>query len=83
MSLARARASTARRKPRTMSTWPRVQAAFRPAASWAWLLSMTPSVRIFRLLAARVAPVVVMSTISSAAPAAGAPSVAPLDSTMR
>ena len=54
-----------------------------PAASWAWLFRMTPSPMIFRLLAARVAPVVVMSTISSATPAAGAPSVAPRDSTMR
>ena len=37
----------------------------------------------FRLFAARVAPVVVMSTIASAVPAAGAPSVAPALSTMR
>jgi len=51
--------------------------------SWASLLRITPSVRIFRLLAARVAPVVVISTTSSAVPAVGAPSVAPEDSTIR
>ena len=38
---------------------------------------------IFSALAVSVAPVVVMSTISSAEPAAGAPSVAPRLSTMR
>ena len=44
---------------------------------------ITPSSSTFRALAASVAPVVVMSTISSAAPVAGAPSVAPRLSTMR
>ena len=44
---------------------------------------MTPSSTTFSALAASVAPVVVMSTISSAVPAAGAPSVAPELSTMR
>ena len=44
---------------------------------------ITPSSRIFSALAASVAPVVVMSTMSSACPAAGAPSVAPELSTMR
>ena len=53
------------------------------AASWASLFRITPSAMILRLLASSVAPVEVMSTISSAAPAAGAPSVAPPDSTMR
>ena len=38
---------------------------------------MTPSSSVFSPFAASVAPVVVMSTMSSAAPAAGAPSVAP------
>ena len=44
---------------------------------------ITPSSRIRRPLARSVEPVVVMSTISSARPAAGAPSVAPKLSTMR
>jgi hypothetical protein len=44
---------------------------------------MTPSSRIFSALAASVAPVVVMSTMSSAEPAPGAPSVAPRLSTIR
>ena len=44
---------------------------------------ITPSSRTFSALAASVAPVVVMSTMSSAPPAAGAPSVAPRLSTMR
>jgi hypothetical protein len=44
---------------------------------------MVPSSSTFRPFAASVAPVVVMSTISSAVPAAGAPSVAPRLSTMR
>ena len=42
-----------------------------------------PSSTILSPLAASVVPVVVMSTISSAEPAAGAPSVAPELSTMR
>ena len=44
---------------------------------------ITPSVNIFRLLARSVEPVEVMSTMMSAVPAAGAPSVAPRLSTMR
>jgi len=45
--------------------------------------NITPSSITLRPLAASVVPVVVMSTISSAMPAAGAPSVAPALSTMR
>ena len=44
---------------------------------------MTPSSITLSPLAASVAPVVVMSTISSAVPAAGAASVAPRLSTMQ
>ncbi len=44
---------------------------------------ITPSANTLSPLASRVAPVVVMSTISSAEPAAGAPSVAPFDSVIR
>ena len=44
---------------------------------------ITPSSITLSALAASVAPVVVMSTISSALPAAGAPSVAPRLSAMR
>ena len=44
---------------------------------------ITPSDNIFRWLARSVEPVVVMSTMTSAEPAAGAPSVAPRLSTMR
>ena len=44
---------------------------------------ITPSSMVFSPLAASVAPVVVISTIISAVPAAGAPSVAPELSTMR
>ncbi len=44
---------------------------------------MMPSSTTLSPLAASVAPVVVMSTIISALPAAGAPSVAPELSTMR
>ena len=49
----------------------------------AWLRRITPSSSTFRPLAASVAPVVVMSTIISAVPTAGAPSVALALSTMR
>ena len=56
---------------------------FQAAASWAWLFRMTPSSSVFRSLALSVAPVVVMSTMASASPPAGAPSVAPRLSTMR
>ena len=59
------------------------QSAVSEAASCAWLFRITPSSRIFRPLARKVAPVVVMSTITSAVPAAGAPSVAPALGTMR
>ncbi len=62
---------------------PRVQGAFSEATRLACELRITPSSSVFSALAASVAPVVVMSTISSAAPAAGAPSVAPRLSTMR
>ena len=44
---------------------------------------MTPSDKTFRWFAFSVEPVVVMSTITSAEPAAGAPSVAPRLSTIR
>ena len=81
--LARARASTTPSRRRTAASRSTVQSAESEAASWAWLFRITPSARILRLLAASVAPVVVMSTISSACPDAGAPSVAPPDSTMR
>ena len=59
------------------------QGAASEATSIACDRRMTPSSSVFSALAASVAPVVVMSTISSAAPAAGAPSVAPRLSTMR
>ena len=53
------------------------------AASRASLLRIRPFARGLSPLAAKVAPVVVMSTTISAAPAAGAPSVAPPDSARR
>jgi hypothetical protein len=53
------------------------------AARVAWLFRITPSSRTFRPLSRSVAPVVVMSTITSASPAASAPSVAPAEGTMR
>ena len=59
------------------------QGACGEATSVACERRITPSSSVFSALAASVAPVVVMSTISSAAPAAGAPSVAPRLSTMR
>ena len=61
----------------------RPQGAVREAISVACERSMVPSSMILSALASSVAPVVVMSTISSAAPEAGAPSVAPRLSTMR
>ena len=60
-----------------------VQGAALDAIRLACDFSITPSSSTLRPLALRVAPVVVMSTISSARPAAGAPSVAPRLSTMR
>src|SRR6476620_3145750 len=59
------------------------QSASLSATRLAWLRRITPSSSTLRPLAARVAPVVVMSTIISAVPTAGAPSVAPALSTMR
>ena len=60
-----------------------VQPAVSEAASCAWLLRITPSSSTLRPLSRSVAPVVVMSTITSAVPTAGAPSVAPALGTMR
>ena len=77
--LARVLASTTPSSRRTEANCSPVQSALRLAASWASLFRIRPSARIFSPLARRVAPVVVMSTISSAWPADGAPSVAPLD----
>ena len=59
------------------------QSASREATRLAWLRRITPSSSTFNPLAASVAPVVVISTIISAVPTAGAPSVAPALSTMR
>ena len=59
------------------------QSALRAATRLACERRITPSSMTLSPLAASVAPVVVMSTISSAVPAAGAPSVAPALSTMR
>jgi hypothetical protein len=59
------------------------QTAVRAATRLACERRITPSSTTLRPLAASVAPEVVMSTISSAVPAAGAPSVAPELSTMR
>jgi len=57
--------------------------AARAATKFACERRITPSSITLRPLAASVAPVVVMSTMSSAVPAAGAASVAPELSTMR
>src|SRR2546423_12492897 len=51
------------------------QSACFEATRLAWLRRITPSSSTLRPLAASVAPVVVMSTIISAVPTAGAPSV--------
>src|SRR2546423_6636269 len=51
------------------------QSASREATRLAWLRRITPSSSTLRPLAASVAPVVVMSTIISAVPTAGAPPV--------
>ena len=59
------------------------QAAVLEETRFASERKITPSSRILRPLAASVAPVVVMSTMMSAVPAAGVPSVAPRLSTMR
>jgi hypothetical protein len=59
------------------------QGAVSEAMSVACERRMIPSSSAFSALAARVAPVVVMSTMSSAEPEAGAASVAPRLSTMR
>ena len=60
-----------------------VQAAALDAIRLACDRRITPSSSTLRPLARSVAPVVVMSTISSAGPEAGVPSVAPRLSTMR
>ena len=60
-----------------------VQAALRAASNCACELKISPSASTLRWLARSVVPVVVISTINSAVPAAGVPSVAPTLSTMR
>ena len=62
---------------------PSRQSALRAATRLACERRIMPSSMTFSPLAASVVPVVVMSTMSSAVPAAGAPSVAPRLSTMR
>src|SRR2546430_10269375 len=71
--LARARAAMWSRMTRAVSRASSDQSASRDATRLAWLRRITPSSSTLRPLAASVAPVVVMSTIISAVPTAGAP----------
>ena len=82
---ARARVCAAMRSSttRAISRSAGPQLAARAATRLACERRITPSSITLKPLAASVAPVVVMSTISSAVPAAGAPSVAPALSTIR
>ena len=68
---------------RAVSRWEASQEAVSEATSCASLFRIVPSSSVFSAFAASVAPVVVMSTMISAVPEAGAPSVAPALSTMR
>ena len=68
------RSSTSRAVSRSAAPQPAVRAATRFACE----RRINPSSITLRALADKVAPVVVMSTMSSAVPAAGAPSVAPV-----
>ncbi len=68
---------------RAAACWAEPHGAVSEATRLASERSITPSSTTFRAFAASVAPVVVMSTMSSALPAAGVPSVAPALSTIR
>src|SRR6185437_2171426 len=82
-ALARSRAANLASRASAAARASLLHATARLAARCAWLSRIVPSSRIFKPFAAKVAPVVVISTIASAVPAAGAPSVAPALSTMR